>query len=79
MRICARLSTRPHAICFSTVGTSAVVYPAAGLVHEARRRGAFTVEINLEATPSSGEVDLAILGAAEDVLPRVASLMNAAP
>jgi NAD-dependent deacetylase len=63
---------------FMTVGTSAVVYPAAGLVHEARRRGAFTVEINLEATPSSGEVDLAILGAAEDVLPRVASLMNAA-
>ena len=64
---------------FLTVGTSAVVYPAAGLVHEARRRGAFTVEVNLEATPSSREVDLAILGAAEDVLPRVASLMNAAP
>jgi len=63
---------------FLTVGTSAVVYPAAGLVHEAKRRGAFTAEINLEATPSSGDVDVAILAAAEDVLPRVASLMNAA-
>ena len=38
---------------FVTVGTSAIVYPAAGLVHEARRHGAFTAEINLEATPAS--------------------------
>jgi NAD-dependent deacetylase len=31
---------------FLTVGTSALVYPAAGLVHEAKARGAFTAEIN---------------------------------
>jgi NAD-dependent deacetylase len=59
---------------FLTIGTSAVVYPAAGLVYEARGRGAFTAEINLEATPASDAVDLAILGAAEEILPRVASL-----
>jgi len=56
---------------FLTVGTSAVVYPAAGLVHEARRRGAFTVEINPDATAASPAVDLAIHAAAEDVLPRL--------
>jgi NAD-dependent deacetylase len=54
-----------------TVGTSAVVYPAAVLIHEARRHGAFTAEINLEATPSSSMVDIAIQGAAETVLPSI--------
>ncbi len=54
---------------FLTVGTSSVVYPAAGLVHEAQRRGAFTAEINLEATPASSAVDVAIQGAAEEILP----------
>jgi NAD-dependent deacetylase len=57
---------------FLTVGTSAVVYPAAGLVTEARRRGAFTAEINADETPASAAVDLAIRGRAEDVLPRLA-------
>jgi NAD-dependent deacetylase len=54
---------------FLTIGTSAVVYPAAGLVHEARRRGAFTVEINPEPTAASSAVDLAIHARAEEVLP----------
>lgn len=49
-------------------GTSSVVTPAAGLVGEARRRGAYTIEINPEATPVTGGVDLAIAGRAEDVL-----------
>lgn len=57
---------------FLAVGTSAVVYPAAGLLHEARNRGAFTAEINLEATPASDAVDLAIQGPAEVILPLVA-------
>lgn len=56
---------------FLTVGTSAVVYPAAGLVQQARRLGAFTAEINLEATPATSVVDVAIQGAAEDVLPEL--------
>ena len=58
---------------FVTVGTSAMVYPAAGLVHEARRHGAFTAEINLEATPASSAVDVAIQGAAEEILPDIAA------
>jgi NAD-dependent deacetylase len=60
---------------FLAVGTSAVVYPAAGLIHEARRHSAFTAEINLEATPASSGVDVAIQGPAEEVLPAVAALL----
>jgi NAD-dependent deacetylase len=58
---------------FLTVGTSAIVYPAAGLVHEARRRGAFTAEINLEVTPASSEVDVAVHGPADRLLPAIAA------
>ena len=54
---------------FLTVGTSAVVYPAAGFARHAQSRGAFTAEINLEPTPASSLVDLSIIGGAEDVLP----------
>ena len=56
---------------FITIGTSSIVYPAAGLVDLARRAGAFTVEINKEATPASSTVDLVLRGAAETVLPEV--------
>jgi NAD-dependent deacetylase len=54
---------------FITVGTSAVVYPAAGFIDLAGRQGAFTVEINPEATPAM--VDLALRGCAETVLPEL--------
>lgn len=62
---------------FLTVGTSSLVYPAAGLVHEARRSGAFTVEINAEPTPASPVVDVAIHEPAELVLPRIDELLAA--
>ena len=54
---------------FITAGTSSVVYPAAGLVHEARRRGAITIEINTETTAASSVVDYPLVGPAEDLLP----------
>jgi NAD-dependent deacetylase len=53
---------------FFAIGTSAVVYPAAGLLHHARQHGAFTIEINAEATAASEVVDLALRGTAEEVL-----------
>ncbi len=56
---------------FLTIGTSAIVYPAAGLVHQAKQRGAFTAEINLEETAASTMVDVAIQGGAETVLPAI--------
>ena len=53
---------------FFTIGTSSMVYPAASLVHEAKARGAYTVEINMEATPASRLLDLALQGPAEEIL-----------
>ncbi len=62
---------------FILVGTSSVVYPAAGLVHEAEHRGAFTVEINTETTSATDVVNLVIPGAAEEVLPALDELLLA--
>jgi NAD-dependent protein deacetylase/lipoamidase len=61
---------------FLTVGTSAIVHPAAGLVHDARRRGAFTVEINLDPTPASAAVDVAVQGPAEQILSDIAARLT---
>lgn len=61
---------------FLSVGTSSVVYPAAGLLDMAHARGAFTAEINPEATASSSEVDLVIARGAEDVLPALDERMD---
>jgi len=55
---------------FLSIGTSSVVYPAAGLVAGARSRGAFTVEINPETTGAA--VDIAIPMGAEIALPLIA-------
>jgi NAD-dependent deacetylase len=54
---------------FLTIGTSATVYPAASLVPHAKNHGAFTVEINPDATDASALVDVSIRGPAETVLP----------
>jgi NAD-dependent deacetylase len=64
---------------FITVGTSAMVYPAAGLVSEARGKGAFTAEINLEETPASDTVDLALQGPAEVILQKIEDAIQGNP
>ena len=56
---------------FLSIGTSAVVYPAAGLIAAAKARGALTVEINPEIT--GADVDVAIAMPAEEALPRLTS------
>lgn len=61
---------------FLTVGTSSLVYPAAGLVEQARRHGAFTAEINAEATPATAVVDVAIHAPAEVALPEIDRLLS---
>jgi NAD-dependent deacetylase len=61
---------------FLTVGTSSLVYPAAGLVEQARGNGAFTAEINAEATPATAVVDVAIQAPAEVVLPEIDRLLS---
>jgi NAD-dependent deacetylase len=56
---------------FLLIGTSAVVYPAAGLVPSAKAAGATVMEINLEPTFFSGIVDFAFRGQAGELLPRL--------
>jgi NAD-dependent deacetylase len=53
---------------FFTIGTSSLVYPAAALVHQAKARGAYTVEMNIESTPASRSLDLSLQGPAEELL-----------
>ena len=54
---------------FVAIGTSGVVYPAAGFVEEARRAGAHTIELNLE--PSDGHSRFAerCYGPATEIVP----------
>lgn len=63
---------------FLMVGTSALVHPAASLVARAKAQGAFTAEINLEPTPASDAVDLALHGPAEEILVSVEQARSAA-
>jgi NAD-dependent deacetylase len=56
---------------FFTIGTSSVVYPAAGLVDHARRNGAVTIEVNPQSTAASAGVDLVVAEAAEIALPAI--------
>jgi NAD-dependent deacetylase len=51
------------------VGTSAVVYPAAGLAAYARHLGHPVLEINLDPTPLTDDVDLSLQGQAGSILP----------
>ena len=53
------------------IGTSAVVYPAAGLIPYAKQAGAKVVEINLEETAASAVVDCLLLGKAAEILPQL--------
>ena len=54
---------------FFVVGTSAVVYPAAGMVYTAKQSGSTIVEINIEETPFSSIADYSYFGKAGEVLP----------
>ena len=64
---------------FFTIGTSAVVYPAAGLIDHARRAGALTVEINPDSTAASGGVDVVLPVAAEAALPALDARLGPHP
>ncbi len=65
---------------FFSIGTSAVVYPAAGLPELAHRRGARVVEINPEATAVSVHADLIMRESAAKALPEiVAHLQSVKP
>jgi NAD-dependent deacetylase len=54
---------------FMSVGTSSVVYPAAGFMEVAAANGAVTIEVNREPTPISERVDHCLFGRSGEVLP----------
>ena len=56
---------------FLVAGTSAQVYPAAGLIEIAAGTGARVVEVNLEETPVSAAVDLSLRGKCGEILPQL--------
>ncbi|WP_437734920.1 SIR2 family NAD-dependent protein deacylase [Sorangium sp. So ce1335] len=58
------------------VGTSAVVYPAAGFVPLAKRHGALIAEVNVEPSAVTSLCDLVFTGGAGETLP---SLLDVAP
>jgi len=56
---------------FFVVGTSAIVYPAAGLVYTAKQSGATIVEVNIEETPLSSIANFSYFGKAGEILPGI--------
>jgi len=63
---------------FFVVGTSAVVYPAAGLVYSAKQGGAIIVEINIEQTEVSSIADYSFFGESGKILPEILNAYKSA-
>jgi len=56
---------------FLVIGTSAVVYPAAGLAQIAKASGARVVEINIAETQLSDQIDQFLQGPSGELLPQL--------
>ncbi|HUU44455.1 MAG TPA: NAD-dependent deacylase [Acidobacteriota bacterium] len=63
---------------FVSVGTSSIVYPAAGLIEIARSAGAFMIEVNPEETELSGLFDVCLRGPSGIILPEVSRRLGLA-
>ena len=64
-------SVSEQAELFFSIGTSALVHPAASLPMTAKQNGAYLVEVNLDPTPLTGYADYAIHGQAGDIMPEI--------
>jgi NAD-dependent deacetylase len=61
---------------FLSVGTSAIIHPAASLPLSAKRSGAVLVEINPERTPLSDIADYYVAGKSGELLPELVNLLD---
>ncbi len=61
---------------FFSIGTSAIVYPAASLPLIAKRAGAYLIEVNLERTELSSLADEVFLGKAGEIMPEIIDSMR---
>jgi NAD-dependent deacetylase len=59
-----------------SIGTSSVVYPAAGLIDVAMRNGARVVEVNPVETPFSTRADWSVRGKSGEVLPKLVDALS---
>ena len=62
-----------HAEVMLVIGTSALVQPAASLAYEAKKSGAYVIEINTDRTPFSGKADAFLEGPSGEILPELLS------
>ena len=60
-----------------SVGTSGIVYPAAGLPGTARNAGAYTAEFNLEPSALAADMDEVVIGPAGTSLPHLVEAVRA--
>ncbi|MEZ5360551.1 MAG: NAD-dependent deacylase [Candidatus Zixiibacteriota bacterium] len=61
---------------FFSVGTSALVQPAASLPYIARQNGSFIIEVNLEPTPLTSFADVFLQGKSGEVLPVIVEQLS---
>jgi len=66
-----------HAEVFLSVGTSAAVYPAAGLPLVAKAHGAYVAEVNVERSEIVAHLDEHVRGRAGEVLPALVERVRA--
>jgi NAD-dependent deacetylase len=60
-----------------TVGTSALVYPAADFPMEIIRKGGILIEVNLYKTEMTPWCDISLRGKAGDILPELVDCIRA--
>jgi NAD-dependent deacetylase len=78
MEIKSAMSASANCDVFFSVGTSTLVYPAAGLPSTALASGAAVVEINPQPTPFTPKATFALQGPAGVVLPKLLQALKAA-
>jgi NAD-dependent deacetylase len=61
---------------FFSIGTSAVVHPAASLPLIAKRNGAYVVEVNIKPTEISHLIDESLMGKAGEIMPLLVKLFK---
>jgi NAD-dependent deacetylase len=61
---------------FFSIGTSAIVHPAASLPLLAKRNGAYVVEVNIEPTEISHLIDESLIGKAGEIMPLLVKLFK---
>jgi NAD-dependent deacetylase len=74
--VTAAFEAAARAELFFSVGSSALVHPAAAMPFAAKRNGAYLVEINLEPTPLTEFADFAAHGKAGEILPEIVRIMK---